>query len=328
MNHPAKDIAVSVIICCYNGAERLPDTLRHLAAQRTPEGFAWEIILADNASTDGSARIAQEIWQAAGPSGELRIVEEPKAGQMYARRTGVKAARAECIIFCDDDNWLHEDYVYLAKKMMDEHPEAGAGGGQNHPVTDAPAWPDWFDHYKDKYATGVPASASGDVTFRGFVLGAGMVTRRSLFLHAAGERYPSLLNGRDGGQLSTGDDFEYVKRLLLRGYTLYYEAGMRLEHFIPEDRLTIAYRDRLMEGIRQATQVLDRYDDAIRVHRRNARKNRWRLLLLTPFRIFLARIGWSSRVELDERLTWFYLSPFTTDRQPEMAAIKRFIYKK
>ena len=49
---------VSVVICCYNSAERLPRTLTHLAAQRVSEKLPWEVIVIDNASQDKTGEVA------------------------------------------------------------------------------------------------------------------------------------------------------------------------------------------------------------------------------------------------------------------------------
>lgn len=319
---------VSVIICCYNSAARLPQTLKHLATQVAPGDFHWEAILVNNASTDNTAACATEIWNTYSPANvTFRIVDEPRAGQMHARKRGVLEARAECLIFCDDDNWLNEHYVFLARKMMEKDELFGAGGGQNIPATDADAYPEWWEEYKDKYALGIPAGESGDVTRRGFVLGAGLVTRRSLFLPVNDERYPSLLNGRNGEVLTTGDDFEYCKRLMLWGYKLYYEKGMVLTHFIPTERLTLPYREKLMWGINEATKVLDEYDHALYLHRKNKHKNKWRLLLLAPFRILFSRLGWTSRKLIDEQLTYFYLAPFEVKDTPARTLIKKFLHR-
>ena len=320
---------VSVVVCCFNSAARLPDTLRHLAGQMIPAGLSWEVILVNNASTDDTSQRAIMLWQQFLPgSTALRVIDEPLAGQMHARRTGVRSASYETIIFCDDDNWLDANYVARAAQMMDKDQRIGAGGGQNRPVTDAEKYPEWFETYKDKYAIGIPAPDSGDVTWKGFVLGAGLVTRRSIFLAVFDPKYPSLLNGRNGEQLNTGDDFEFCKRLLLWNYTLYYDEQMHLAHFIPKERLTIAYRDRLMAGILQAGKVLEQYDLAIRVLRRNRDKNRWRILLLSPLRSLLARAGWSGRVASDEALAFYYLAPFDLSADPVKSRIKRFYYHK
>ncbi|PSL48330.1 glycosyltransferase involved in cell wall biosynthesis [Chitinophaga niastensis] len=319
---------VSVIICCYNSAARLPQTLWHLAEQLVPEDFSWEILLVNNASKDNTVASAIEIWHSFSPSNAtFRVIEEPIPGQMYARKTGAIAAKYECLVFCDDDNWLGKNYVYLAWEMMAHDSNIGAGGGQNAPATDAPEYPDWFEEYKDKYALGIPAQTSGDVSHRGFVLGAGLVTRRLLFLSINDEKYPSLLNGRNGEKLSTGDDFEYCKRLLLWGYKLHYQADMYLTHFIPKERLTIHHREKLMEGIMDSRKVLGEYDLAVKLNNRNKHKNRWRLLFLAPFRIIAIKLGISSREVINEAMTFFYLSPFSSKSDYTRLMIKKFLYR-
>jgi len=336
MNHPhhinmngQSQPGLSVIICCYNSALRLPETLKHLANQVVPEEIAWEILLIDNASTDHTAMLALEIWNQLKPgSTRLRVLQEPRAGQMFARIHGAKAARHDLLIFCDDDNWLGDQYVYYANKIIRENDQIGAAGGQNKPTTDTDQYPEWFEMYKDKYALGIPAEASGDVTRRGFVLGAGLLTQTALFLEVYAEKYPSLLKGRNGENLSTGDDFEYCKRLILRGYHLYYSENLKLIHFIPKERLSVNYRDRLMQGIQEAGRVLNEYDLAIRVVCRFKNKSRTRLLLLTPFRIALCRLGLSKRVLIDEERTLFYLSPFQSNKNSVRNKIKDFIYRR
>jgi len=62
MNKQSKD-GISVVICCYNSASRLPATLQHIAEQSLDSEILWEIIIVDNASTDNTAEIASTYWQ-------------------------------------------------------------------------------------------------------------------------------------------------------------------------------------------------------------------------------------------------------------------------
>ncbi|PUZ29420.1 hypothetical protein DCC81_08215 [Chitinophaga parva] len=322
------DKGASVIICCFNSAARLPETLQHLNRQRVPDDFQWEIVLVNNASKDDTVAVAQAIWSAQTPHNAVcRIVDEMQPGQMFARKRGAKEALYECLVFCDDDNWLGPDYVYVAWETLQRDARIGAAGGQNAPVSDVAAYPDWFDAYKAYYATGVPAPSSGDITERGYIVGAGLVTRKSLFLEALSDRYPTVLNGRNGHSLSTGDDFEYIKRLQLWGYTLYYDERMQLQHFIPRERLTLAYRDRLLEGIREATAILANYEHALYILKQVAHKNKRKLVLLGPLRMFLARAKLVRRDYETERMRYFYLAPFNVKGTPIQQSIKKFLHR-
>ncbi len=246
-------------------------------------------------------------------------------GRCMRVKSGAAGAVFDCLVFCDDDNWLDKNYVYLAYQLLNKEKCIGAGGGQNLPVTNADAYPEWFEQYKDKYGMSSIMPVSGDVSYKTYVLGAGLVTRRWLFLAAFDDKFPSLLNGRNGSKLSTGDDFEYCKRLLLWGYKLYYDEKMILHHFVPKERLTIEYRDRLMDGILQAGTILHEYDLAIHILGKIKKKNKWRLLLLSPFRILLAKLRWSKRSLTDEKLTLYYLSPFPVKNAFPKREIKKFI---
>ncbi len=320
---------VSVIICCYNSALRLPQTLRHLSKQIFPTDFFMEIIVVNNASSDNTVAVASNILHTfKNENTTYRLIDEPRPGQMFARKRGVAEALFECIVFCDDDNWLDENYIFLSYQMISSNPAIGAAGGQNLPVTNADVYPEWFDEYKNYYGMGIPADISRDVSYKTYVLGAGMVTRKSLFLKIFDYKYPTLLRGRDGRNLSTGDDFEYCKRLLLWGYKLYYEQKMILHHFVPKERLGIEYRERLMQGISEAGLILNEYDLAIRVYEKNRNKNKYRLLFLSPFRILFTKLGLSKRVAIDEWLTFLYLSPFRLKNDHVKSIIKKFIHHK
>src|SRR5689334_12658871 len=109
---------VSVILCCYNSATRLPQTFAHLAAQSIRREFPWEIVLVDNASTDNTKDAASDLWRKFNHPAPLKIVDQPIPGLSYARAKGVEVSQYDVIIFCDDDNWLHPDYMYEAYSII------------------------------------------------------------------------------------------------------------------------------------------------------------------------------------------------------------------
>ncbi|MGO3307207.1 MAG: glycosyltransferase, partial [Sphingobacterium sp.] len=53
---------VSIIICTYNGAQKLPKTIQALADQNVPDNIPWEIIFVDNNSSDNSQTVAKMNW--------------------------------------------------------------------------------------------------------------------------------------------------------------------------------------------------------------------------------------------------------------------------
>ncbi len=250
---------ISVIVCCYNSALRLEQTLFHLANQKFSKPINWEVILVNNASTDNTVEIATIGWKKHFcESANFRIVEQPISGLSNARKKGVDVAKFDIIVFCDDDNWLQEEYLEIAYDIMTEKPDVGALGGNGIGVADV-EFPEWWDDYKGDYAVGKQAEGSGYINSRGYVWGAGMVTRKKLFLKCFTAIYPSLLTGRNGEILSSGDDSEFCFRLLLLNYDLYYEEKLLFTHYITENRLTLDYNEKLLKGHLDAYSILYKY---------------------------------------------------------------------
>src|ERR1700760_2539990 len=88
---------VSCIVCTYNGAARIPPVLDCLARQILSDNVSFEIVLVDNASTDGTAVVAQKHWDSLGAPAPLAVISEPRAGLIHARKAGIQAARYEIL---------------------------------------------------------------------------------------------------------------------------------------------------------------------------------------------------------------------------------------
>ncbi len=253
---------VSVIICCYNSAARLPETLKHLAQQNLPPNILFEVIVVNNASTDNTAAVAENEWQKYQSSGEFRIVDEKKPGLSYARQRGAKEATCGCIVFCDDDNWLAPDYLHNAFRIMESDPQIGALGGRSTAVTDDVKLPDWFEGLQNGFAVGPQAEHEGDVSKTCMLWGAGLVTRKNIFLHCYPDYFPAIMSDRKGDFLSSGGDNEFCYRLLLKGYKLFYDEKLRFIHFISKVRWSDEYAERAalasQKGV-QVTKELNKY---------------------------------------------------------------------
>lgn len=100
--------AVSVIINCFNGERYLRETMDSVLAQIFQD---WEIIFWDNASTDGSAKIAQSYGDRA------RYFRSDTTSSLgKARNLAIARARGEYIALLDcDDLWLPQK---LEKQLL------------------------------------------------------------------------------------------------------------------------------------------------------------------------------------------------------------------
>ena len=250
---------ISLILCCYNSAELIGDTLRHIASQQIPVNLPWEVILVDNNSIDNTATIAHKVWNSLNVKDSLTLVYEPQPGLCFARNLGFNTANYEYCLFCDDDNWLHHDYVRLAYQIMQGNDRIGVLGGLGEAVfEDQP--PPWFERVKHSYAVGPQAEKSGDVTLpRGYVFGAGAVYRKSVYFKLKEEGFDYLLTGRKGMNVTSGEDAELCYNYVLSGYTIHYSSSLKFKHFIVSQRLTLEYRKKLEASFIQSRVVLSLY---------------------------------------------------------------------
>jgi glycosyltransferase involved in cell wall biosynthesis len=257
---------VSIIVCCHNSANRIVGTLKHLWVQET-NGLPVEVVLVNNNCTDDTVNIAMNEWRDCGRQMPLKIVEEPIMGVSAARNKGVRSAKYEYAIFCDDDNWLASDYIRLAFDTMESNPGAGVLGGSSTAVSDAP-FPDWFEQVKGDYAVGLQLDGNPcDASTRGYLWGAGMVVRKFVFEDLLGNGIANVLSDRKGKELSSGGDSEICKWFLMLGYSLWYNPNMKFSHFLEIDRLREEYYIQMKEKQNEAYLILQCYDDFMELFR-------------------------------------------------------------
>lgn len=247
---------VSVVICCYNGAARLAETIHRIAQQSIPNIIPWEFILVDNASTDNSAAVVRSVWDSYKISTPLHIVYEPKAGLSHARERGFESAKYDFVIMCDDDNWLQHDYVSLVFQIMMDKPNVAALGGIGTLAYEV-APPEWVAQ-SNIFAAGPQSPQTGRV-FDYKLYGAGCVFRKSHYYKLKEYGFKSLLSDRKGIELSSGGDYELCYALVLAGYDLWYDERLKFIHFITKERLTWEYFIRYAKESSKCFDVLEIY---------------------------------------------------------------------
>ncbi len=113
---------ITVVVPTHNRRRLLEQTMASVFNQSLR---AWELIVVDDASEDGTWEWLQQI---ADP--RVRIIRLPaRAEQSATRNTGVKAARAGIVLSVDDDDLLPDDALAVHVGALREHPEAIASVG-------------------------------------------------------------------------------------------------------------------------------------------------------------------------------------------------------
>lgn len=239
---------VSVVICCFNSKLRIVPTIEHLCRQKDID-FPWEVILVDNNSTDGTAEIARETWHKNKGACPFRVINELKPGTMYARKKGIEMANYRYLLYCDDDNWLHETYLKIAFSIISKDENISVVGGMGLlEFEKGLAPPSWiFDFIKG--FGGPQAREDGDTTYeKGCLYTAGAILDRIWLNRLYKLGFESTLKGRDGKSLAAGEDTELTYALKLIGGRLYYSSKMHFKHFMPRGRMAWPYLKRLWQS--------------------------------------------------------------------------------
>jgi glycosyltransferase involved in cell wall biosynthesis len=104
---------ISLVIPAFNEEHYLPLLLDsiHSARQRYEVGFdEVEIIVADNASTDGTARLARARG--------CRVVQVEKRAIAAARNAGARIATGQILAFVDADSQIHPDTFNAIERTL------------------------------------------------------------------------------------------------------------------------------------------------------------------------------------------------------------------
>lgn len=112
---------LSVIIVNYNVRYFLEQAI--LAAQKSLKNISGEIIVVDNASTDGS----REMMETRFPYVNYIYLNE-NAGFSKGNNIGIKKAKGEFVLLLNPDTVVSESAFVNSIRFMDEHPEAGGLG--------------------------------------------------------------------------------------------------------------------------------------------------------------------------------------------------------
>ena len=229
----------SILICCYNSAKRLPQTIAALARMPAAD-YAVEVLVVDNASKDDTSAVAESLLGAPNFPHAGRVLYQAVPGKSHALELGLREARYKYIVIVDDDNWLAPNYLNLAWALMEADPIIGVLGGMGEPVCEGIP-PTWFSQFAVDYAAAPQATCSGDVTRTNcYLYGAGMVLRKAAWDDVLDKGFASLVTEVDGSKPS-GEDNEMCYALILAGYKIWYDSEMRFLHFISAGRLTWNY---------------------------------------------------------------------------------------
>jgi len=225
----------SIIVCTYNRAESLRDTLRALRAQKTSPTRSWEVVVVDNNSKDDTRKVVEEV-QAEWPL--LRYEFEQAQGLSHARNHGIATAQGDVLLFTDDDVLPEPEWMEVTLSGL-EKSNADACGGYIAPIWETPP-PAWlterfygFLAVRTDRTDDYPITQASQAPF-----GANMAMKRTVFDRVA---LFDTSRGRKGNVLASGEDGEMFERILAAGLKAIFLGQSRVHHKVEAFRLSKRY---------------------------------------------------------------------------------------
>ncbi len=228
-------IDASIVVCTYNRAESLKDTLAALARLEAPPTWTWEVLVVDNNSRDHTKQVVEALQQ---KWSRLSYLFESSQGLSYARNRGITEAVGEVILFTDDDVLPEPDWMEATLAGLEKN-SADACGGYIGPIWETPP-PDWlterfygFLAVRTDRTDDYPIESASQAPF-----GANMAIRKALFDKVG---LFDTSRGRKGKVLASGEDGEMFERILAAGYKAVFLGQSRVHHKVEAFRLTKRY---------------------------------------------------------------------------------------
>lgn len=230
---------VSVVAPVRNAERTIEGTVESLLALEYPPD-RLELILVDNASTDGTAGIL------AAYADRLRCFYEPKRGASAARNRGIFEARHPVVAFTDADCVVDRDWLRQLVAPL-EDATVGVSGGRIlavRPCNPVQEYGEWLHDHQRAIQESEPP----------YVISMNWASRRSVLLEAGG--FDESLFG--------GEDVDLAYRVLQAGYRLAYCAGAVIRHHNRPD-LKGLFREGFRDGF-YSVKVLKKHQAFVAGH--------------------------------------------------------------
>lgn len=203
---------VSVIVCTRDGEERIADCLNSLRRLDPP---AAEVIVVDDGSSDGTARLVRDGFP------EVRLLERAPAGLSASRNAGAEAARGSIVAFTDDDCRVDPAWLGELSRVFGDGWEAVGGPNLPPPPDDAAR----------AIVTAAPGSASHvmlDDREAEHLPGCNLAVLRSTYF---------AIGGFDPDFRTAGDDVDFCWRLRDAGFRIGFAPNAFVWHHRRADAL-------------------------------------------------------------------------------------------
>jgi glycosyltransferase involved in cell wall biosynthesis len=135
-------LAISIVICTYNRAKFLADSLKTICEQ-TINKSDYEVLVIDNNSLDSTPDLTKTFCE---KYSNIRYFLETRQGLSHARNRGWQESKGRYVAYVDDDCKMPTQWLVVAMKIIDRIAPAVFGGpAYAFYNTQKPYW--WKDYY-------------------------------------------------------------------------------------------------------------------------------------------------------------------------------------
>ena len=236
--------SATILICTYNRAPLLRETLAAMQRMKGPDNCSVDIIVVDNNSTDNTPVVVRQA--AATSRFPIVLLQERRQGKSFALNTGLAAATGDVLALTDDDVLPSHDWL---ARMVDDFriEKVNFVFGKVHPRWTAAPPPELLTpaaqaiwgplaivDYGDE-----PQQYRVDSTGQRLPIGANIGFLRAALVTIGGWRTDL---GKVNNTLIAGEDHEIFSRLRRHSlYAGYYDPDVSVRHYVPASRLTRRY---------------------------------------------------------------------------------------
>jgi glycosyltransferase involved in cell wall biosynthesis len=249
---------ISLVICSYNGINRIESSLKAVSCLVLPTSVAVELVFVDSNSTNPMLKEIERIWSELGDMFPLKSFFQSKSGKVAAMELGFEKADGEFIVIVDDDNELLPNYLLDGYNYLKFNHHVGVLGGQGILPAEYIV-PSWFEELAYNFACGPQNKVDGNVKpKRNVVYGAGMWIRKESYLkaklngftfifdfHGANQNVSELNNG--------GEDGELCWAIIYQGYEVHFLSTLKFIHRIDKSKFNLSHQKLILERVSKST---------------------------------------------------------------------------
>jgi len=230
---------ISVAICTLNPRRDYLDRVLNALARQTLPRDEWELLLIDSASESPLTPACTE------PHGlACTIIRLDLSGIQRARFAAIAAASAPVLLFLDDDNVPHADFLERGLNLAAEWPQLGCWGpAVIAPICEHPPASMIPPHFGRMACCDYPADRWSN-TLDVVPPGAGLFLRidcaRAYAAFAENDPRRQLV-GETADRFFRGDDTDLVFHIIKSGLGAGQFRTLHLDHLLPARRLTADY---------------------------------------------------------------------------------------